>query len=471
MIRVWLLALLIFSTVADECVVVTPLIAAPVPQVVCVGDSITYGQNSGDDGNTTSYPYALAQSLGYAYDLVVHNMGVTGLGTADLPDVDYLLRPYGPNHLILEIGVNDLSHTADSAATIYARRQAYATARQAAGWTVTDCTVTVIGTADAGINARRTAYNTLIRSGSSRLVDLAANAHIGDGATTPSTWVTSDLVHLTATGNALAASIIFTFLNANLTAPPISRTVAMGLERSTTLTAWFRDWNSIVPQLRSVDAMHSLSNARAFQNYLTQNDDGDVSPHVPPNKVDAAMNGYPIVRMPGDGIDTLAYFSSLATTLSQVIGASSWLVHFVVNITSIDTNQASPYFNACLVSDVGAQWGVALTNNVGTLSATAFVNDGAVKSVSVPVTTGGAQVISFRATGGKIGIRIGTTGSWAENTAGAVADLTNHIRMGVGTIIIHTLHGDVAEHAYRNTYVAYEDVADCAYFRARYGVL
>jgi lysophospholipase L1-like esterase len=439
----------------------------PSPKVVCVGDSITYGTNSGDDGGTTSYPYHLATALGLSYDYLVRNVGSSGLGTADLFDVDYLLEPSRTCHLIVMAGVNDLLQTADSAATIFARLQAYVAARQAAGWIVTVCTVTVIGTASAPQNVVRLAYNTLIRAGFTRVVDLAANANIGDGATTPSAWVTADLVHLTNTGNALAASLINTFLAANLTGTWPTRQTSFSTVLTSDLTANFREWQGMTPQTRRMYRVDSLTSKRVLQRYHLLNDDLSANPRV--TKTGAVLNGHTAMDFPGEGTDDGAWLGSF-TPLSDVWTSTGGLFHALVYIRTITAASGTPYFRSCIAATAGGEWGVSLTPSTSLV--TGFLNDGGVKETAgTGITLNTWTLVSMRLTGGNLSMRVGHLNAWGANTAvSPIAVMTSAIRMGTGAIINHPMDGRVAEVIYRRAYSAERDADDIAYFVARYGI-
>lgn len=447
------------------------------PNIVCVGDSITLGQNTADPGGTTSYPYYLAQDLGYSYGLVagkrVINRGVSSLGSRDLPDVDYLLRPGQPNHIILMIGVNDIVSNFDLA-EIEGNVFPWISARVASGWIVTVKTLTVIGPATTGQNIVSAQWSAAIRSVFARVIEHATDPNIGHDATTPSAYITGDQTHPTALGNQLQASQCAAFMTTHMSGATIPYVdTKYGLPITSDLTGWWRDWWSVSPTDLSVNNDHGLIDQHDFQNYLGQNGYTFSSPpHLKCEKVAGDLNGYPTIHFPGNAVDNSAYFIS-ALECTQFFTASSCLAQIVFKAQSIETNAGSLDFNETLFTTGENTFGLALRNTGTGYKIYAYIYDDtlALKTTAqLDVTLNTWYVASVRLTAGKLGLQLGSGDIWHEVSCGTINALDGLLRVGVSWDLNHPFHGWMADKILRNAYSDGALAAGYAYLHARYGL-
>lgn len=446
--------------------------------IVCVGDSITWGSQTASPGGATSYPYYLADDLAasrgffsWAYDSRVRNVGVAGLGSEDLPDIDYLLSPGQANIAVVMIGVNDFYNASrTAAATVFARVSAWRTARAASGWRVIVLTCTGNTINDATGDALALAYDNLVRASGWEYVDIAADSIIGLGGT--GALISIDGVHLAAAGNARTASLVHTYLTTgfNLVAGNPIIATSYGPGRDSSLKAWYRDWWTISTVKTEVYELHNLARPRSFDMNLSEADQDHGAPHVPPQRVLNAVNGQRAVRFPGDGVDLTAYYQSSAP-MSSLVSAGSLLIHAVIKVSSIVASSSTPYVNDGIVCDSLSNIGLFIKSG-GTLIA--YANDGSFsKHADASISTGTWVAVSMRVSSGNLYVRVGTQAAWSSPTAltgGVITDLTGALRVGNNPTLTHPFNGDMADLIIRNAYDADVDAADGAYLRARYGV-
>lgn len=192
--------------------------------IVFEGDSLTYGQIVA--GRTpTPYPDQVISSLTgkYAWD----NYGVSGQTVAqmELDHTTQILPNYNAsapkNVCVLWGGTNDMGTAggANSAATTYSRLLDYGGKLRAAGFQVIalTCLPRSDANAPADFETKRQALNTSIRAGYTNwadvLCDVAADTRIGDdNDELDTTYYTTDLVHLNATGYGVVAGLVKTAL-------------------------------------------------------------------------------------------------------------------------------------------------------------------------------------------------------------------------------------------------------------------
>jgi lysophospholipase L1-like esterase len=205
-------------------------------QVVCDGDSLTYGYNSTDTfyGATllNSYPYQMATDHP---DWMIFNNGISSetlatMNTSAAANVDafYDATTYPKNHVVLWGGTNDLI-AGDSAATLEGRITTYVNARHAAGWKVVIVPIldrtgfTAQNRTDAGtVNTWIAAGN----SGADAVVTLPSQlAGTSPWTGNPTYWDT-DHTHLLVPGyTAMKAAVEAALL------PPVSSATGLFLRR------------------------------------------------------------------------------------------------------------------------------------------------------------------------------------------------------------------------------------------------
>ena len=166
--------------------------------VVCTGDSITYGLSSGT-------LYSWPSMIGHARrDATIANLGVSGRTLADIAanaatEIDPLLRDGVVNVLYAWAGTNDILYGA-SAATVYAAYQAFAASRFAAGWdyVIVLDVLSRVGSGAETINQ----FNALMAAGASTwasaYIPISRDARF---SSTGNTIYFADGIHPTIAGN------------------------------------------------------------------------------------------------------------------------------------------------------------------------------------------------------------------------------------------------------------------------------
>lgn len=439
------------------------------PNIVAVGDSITYGSQTADAGSSTSYPYFVSRDLGLAFDVNVFNRGVPGTGTENLPDVDYLLSRKRPNHLLIHSGGNDFYAAKESPATTLAWLADYVREREAHGWIVTVLTLTGRGTVDDAASKQAAAYDTLLRQTFPRVVDAAADPDIGHDATIPNPYFSVDAVHLSELGNARLATLVSDFLSrdnhlaSDRTAVPLT---SFGVRRDPSLTAWFRDWNTINTIEPTVFDLNNIASGRLFRRHLVL-----AGSSTPPKESAHGLGVHPTVSFPGNTVDDLAFYQSSAL-LSDFFSADNLEVHALIKPEEVVANDPLPYSNDGVISDgATAHFGIFLRSVApGRANVIAYVHDGDLRQVELPIPLGTWSLVSMRLAGGMLGLRLGADGTWLETPAGPIADLTGPLRVGRNATVGHAFHGELADLMIRNRYDDAVDLADRTYFKTRYAL-
>lgn len=462
------------------------LVQRLLPNVVCVGESLTSGSQStggvGGEGSTNSYPGQLATTRGQTYGGTIFNLGVGGIGVDSLLEPELFLRAGKPNVCVVMEGINDFFNAGTSNSVIFPKLQTYINARVAAGWRVVVCTLTKVGLSNPTAQTYRTAYNSSIRSAYTggavsgvTLCDVAASSLIGDSAVIDGTYFAGDSYHLNNAGYGVLAGLINAVLPTSWQLSP-TLTDASGANvlanSASKITGWFRaDWTQRNTSTAEAFTMHNFAAKQCFLRYLQENNQAAGGGHVQVTRVDSVLNGKPVLRFPGNqssGSDLTAYASS-STTLSSFVASTSAFIWAVLNPTSIAANSVNPHFNeAVLAVSGGFGCGLTLRNNGGTYQVQCYTDDGAKQIAATTLTTGiGANVAIFgRLTGGKVGVRVGTQGSWTEVTSGAISDLTGALSFGKASQ--NCLNADVAEVGI-GQWDSTDDTNLGAYIRARYG--
>lgn len=185
--------------------------------VVCKGDSLTFGEGStAGRGNTigTSYPALLLAALDAgAAAVTLYNKGVAGESAGDMitagaSEVDSLLDSGAINVCLFMGGINDLNVALQAdAPTTYGRVHDYCLARRTAGWFVGVSTLLPATPTFLQSDADRLSVNTSIRSGytgfADFLIDVAGDATMGAAGAYSNTTYYADGVHPTDAGYAL----------------------------------------------------------------------------------------------------------------------------------------------------------------------------------------------------------------------------------------------------------------------------
>lgn len=187
--------------------------------IVIDGNSVVYGATV--DHATESFPAVLATLSPFDTNgSVITNLGVNGQTTAQMisnfPVNVVPMKLYGKSNFYLCLeGTNDL-YFGGSAEDAYNRLNYLCTIAKFAGFE--PFTYTVMPRSNAGtppdFETKRQALNGFLRAKPFLfgLIDIAADANLGDpGAETNATYF-NDLVHPTALGQALIASITHDFL-------------------------------------------------------------------------------------------------------------------------------------------------------------------------------------------------------------------------------------------------------------------
>jgi lysophospholipase L1-like esterase len=193
-------------------------------QVVCDGDSLTYG--TGAVHGTSDYPTLMTALLNPNYWSMGGNLGVSGqpvgpVGTnpsmlyaaAQGGGIDSLYTGALANNVCLAWGGNNDIRLGADAATVLARLQSYCAGRKQKGWKVLVFTIlpcTGNGYA-ASFESIRNALNIALRatwhSFCDGLVDVAADSRIGVlGEEVQTTYYYTDRIHLNAAGYAIVAA-------------------------------------------------------------------------------------------------------------------------------------------------------------------------------------------------------------------------------------------------------------------------
>ncbi len=237
------LGLLVFSIAECPVSAQTPPVTA---QVVCHGDSLTWGANASsglgkpgilreqvsdpsaplpvataDSGprsaTETTYPAVLARALGPTWRVQSLGTGgwTTGLMTSEAPQkIDPLFDPQLTlNVLIIFTGTNNLGGAHQDAATAFSELKAYCLARKAAHpWrilVVTPPMAAYPGVYPADFDAQMVQYDALIRSNwrsfADGIIDVQADPRLGaPGAEHNAVYFSSqDFTHLTDAGYAI----------------------------------------------------------------------------------------------------------------------------------------------------------------------------------------------------------------------------------------------------------------------------
>lgn len=492
--RFWLFLLAILTSgIEDDPMSGKFIIKKRVAQVVCVGDSLTYGPQTADPGGTTSYPYYLAQYLNQTYEIQVFNRGVSGLGAADLYDVDYLLSATRPNQLPILIGHNNIFLRTNTPAEVVALIQSYVDARSANGWVPTVLTVPAsAGDPDPDIRAAQFAdlaeLNDLIRATFPRVVDLDADPFIGQsgGADTTGPYFSGDHVHLSALGNQRIASLVGAYLvtGGHDGGPSAAILPQYGLRPVPSLTGYWRDWNTLNPIKATIYNLHNLAKTRAFSSSFDQNVPDDPFPHEPIYRVHNGLDGHPVMRFPGPAIDALGRFQSgfnegtvYRPPLSTYVTSTEFQANALIKPTDVVGNDSVKYHNAGVICDDLSQWGLFLRRTAaGLYVPIAYSNPGDFTTGiewDTPIPVNEWRYISFRIKSGKIGIRVGSQSDWQETPCGANTDLSGHLRIGAnpaspGVSGNTNFIGDAAMYSIHNTADDSEDAADGLAVRSRY---
>ncbi len=191
-------------------------------QVICSGDSLTYGSLCADP-NAESWPGQMQVDSRFQFAWDIHNLGVPGQLVQDVGGVYNAAVLFSDNSLfikqvvVIELGINDLLQGGTAAAT-YGHLLTLIGLLQAAAFVVVVCTLTDAQNysgAPADINTQRANYNASIISGavahSYTVADVAGVAAIGaNGAGANSTYFQTDQLHLKPAGYALVYPVVAT---------------------------------------------------------------------------------------------------------------------------------------------------------------------------------------------------------------------------------------------------------------------
>lgn len=182
--------------------------------LVYEGDSLTVGYPGASDASYPAQLGTLLTAVGRAYPYSNRAASsetiVDMLASAETDAVDATYDAAVANIAVLWSGTNDLFHTSDSAATIYANLTTWVQGRQAAGFRV--IVLTPMPSDHVGVpgdyETRRVALNALINAnsaGADAVVNLDADSRLTDPA--DATYF-ADRLHLTTAGYAVVAALV-----------------------------------------------------------------------------------------------------------------------------------------------------------------------------------------------------------------------------------------------------------------------
>lgn len=430
--------------------------------LVAVGDSLTFGQASTHPGGDTSYPAVLGRILG----VPTINRGIPGHGTRDLPDVDYLLAEGKQNRLVVMVGTNDIHNgLGGTASEIYARLAAYVAAREAAGWLVTVNTPPRWLAATPETDRVAIEYEGLIRRGFRHVADIAASPVIGRGSAAgpDRAYYGDENGHLNDAGYATLAKIVGESIPPRGREPSIDR--PLGVVRNKSLTGWFRDWVqcSALPGEMERPTRWLDMTADAPGDVLGEG--FDAFGRERPVRIPNAIHGRPALRFNGPGS---GFYVPPRRLTNQFVRSRDLAISVVVQVDGVATVGTAPYEHDGFFSDGKTRLGMGIRqpNTV-----VAFTYDGTQWfSRESPMPVGVPVVVSMRLFRGKLGLRVGTDGAWAETEAPKIDSLSSDLRIGTDSTNQRTMSGMIADLVVRRSYCEATMASDDAYFRARYGV-
>lgn len=330
------------------------IIRRQVPNVVCLGDSLTYGIGATTPGGAGSYPYQLATALGLPYGVRVRNKGIPSQGVPDIPDVTYLIDDYNLNHALLFWGFNNIYAAHQSAASTWAAYQPIIAAFVAAGLNVVLFTLT--GTVAPGTAAYRSeaqAFDALIRASGYPYVDLAADPNIGTLTSGSVTYYDGDGTHLKDAGYAIIVSKIQALgLNGTTRA---TRAVSAGIADFTGVTGYYRDMFAVSPATATPDVspIYSISAGDLTTKTFT-------SSGAFPQRELNSINGKPTINY--NGVDQF----SVGPILNTMITSTAGLMGGVAEVTGISSNDTTNYnLNNALIGDASNNFEIYFRGTAG----------------------------------------------------------------------------------------------------------
>lgn len=434
--------------------------------IVCIGDSITYGTKSADPGGTTSYPALLAANLGMTFNTDVHNQGVPSRITADLPDVDYLLDGEKQNIACLMIGVNDIYVANQSAQDTFDRIEAYVELLESKGWRVVIGTITGNNVGNGTTYARGVALNVLLSglaSPTRTIAAVGANPNIGtatNGIPQGATYFDSDGLHFITAGNQEIADC---FEPAILAAAPVVAPeiqTSYGISRDSTAKVWIRGRNVIQPNNGQAFTLNNLLKPKIEDVYASYS---EAASAAPPLRV--TVGGHPAIRYSGGAdagaADDIGYHTFPTLQLSSFISASSFYFQMVLVPRSFTTNNSPARTNSGAFGSSVAHVGLYMKQPNLLIFEQNYDTE-----VQAEVDVDQVVVVGIRLHGGMLSIEI--NGSVVESKACAnVADLTENLRIAQSYFGTHEGHFDLLDFIIRNSGAAN---TDAAYAIARYGL-
>lgn len=158
-------------------------------------------ENLGINGQGLNYVYPFPPSNGF------------GTLTADaVTRVDPLLARTGTKYLVIFAGTNDIFLNSTSGAATWTLLESYINARISAGWTAANICVGTMLPRQGQHESDRSTLNGSIRSNAAgmgyKVADFAADATMGPAGAENNTTYYQDLIHPTAAGHVILASII-----------------------------------------------------------------------------------------------------------------------------------------------------------------------------------------------------------------------------------------------------------------------
>lgn len=181
----------------------------PTKQIVCDGDSLTFGYWATDANN---YPNQLLKALG---NWRLLNYGKVGQTLATMvangaANIDSVYDAGMTKNICLGWGgTNDLA-SGTAPATVFADYKTYGNARKVAGLSFVAFTILPRVAGSGTFEADRQTFNTSVRGDASfydALVDVASDSRIGDaGDNTDPTYYLSDHIHMNPTGYSIVAA-------------------------------------------------------------------------------------------------------------------------------------------------------------------------------------------------------------------------------------------------------------------------
>jgi hypothetical protein len=446
-------------TIDDDMAILIP---RPLLNIVCIGDSITYGRGASIEGGATSWPGVLCTALGLTYGTTLKNFGIPSMGFEDAPDPDYMIKSGYTNVCVIFLGTNNINSNGQTAAQTRDGVLAYGAAREARGWRVVYCTLPFYVLGDAGEMVIMSQFATAMRAAvpAAQLVDLAADPVVGLTAPYPGSPPIFDAEgHFVDLGYARIASLFQPYCTAASGAANITASVKPTIDSH--LKMMLRgDWadkpitsSQVNPRIANhVGATRDVGYVTASSNFASY--------------VRASLNGQPIIRFPGN-----CFYTPFTLTWADLITVSAFTIEFVGKVTAVSATGANAYDNHGLIADGANKVGIFYKSNGGGGAQVQGLSfDGGFKQTAAQsVTLSAAHRLRLKLSGGTLSLSV--NGAAPQTVAsGNLPNLTGTFVLGENPLGAPFFSGDLAELRIYDNADGTRDTANDAYDLARYGV-